>query len=348
MDSAQINWKAYGKIAVFSFMLGGGVSTLLLFLGDEPPDWPSARRFFCYTGILTTALWVGNSIISDTVPVSWVNQPLKHLWVSLLLTVIYTVAAAAAVHGLFHWAVWGTSPVQAVKSINPVFFISALLVTFFISTFMHGRAFLFHWKNAIVEAERLKQAHLESRFESLRNQVNPHFLFNSLNVLSGLVYKDADLAAQFIKKLAEVYRYILDTHNTELVPLKTELEALEAYSFLLQIRFGDSLQVNIDLPAAADTTVLPPLSLQMLLENAVKHNVVSRAHPLRVRIWQNADHYIAVENNLLRKNNVQESNGIGLANIQERYRYCSDLPVRIEADETTFRVSLPLIELASS
>jgi sensor histidine kinase YesM len=345
MATAQINWKEYGKIALIGFLLGGGLSVASLMLGGEVPGWPRALRFFCYTGLVTTVLWMGNGIISETVPISWVEQPVKRLWVSLTLTVVYTVAAVAVVHGLFSWVVWGNSPVLAVKNIDPAFFVSALIITFLISLFLHGRSFLFHWKNAIVEAERLRQAHLSSRFESLKNQVNPHFLFNSLNVLSGLVYKDADLAAKFIKKLAEVYRYILNTRDREVVPLQTELDALEAYIFLLQIRFGDSLKVEIDLPAVAGNTVLPPLSLQMLLENAVKHNVASRTQPLWVRISQSADNYIIVQNNLQRKSNELESNGIGLANIQERYRYFSDRPVQIREDETAFSVSVPLIEM---
>ncbi|MBX2926935.1 MAG: histidine kinase [Saprospiraceae bacterium] len=345
MQPTSINWKEYGKIALLSFLLGGLISTVALYLGTEAPGWQRTLRFFSYSGLLTLVLMVGNSLIADTVPISWVEQPVKRLWVSLSLTVVYTIAAVAVVHGLFNWAVWGNSPVRAVKNIDPTFFVSALVITFLISLFMHGRAFLFHWKNAIVEAERLQQAHLSSRFESLKNQVNPHFLFNSLNVLSGLVYKDADLAARFIKKLAEVYRYILDTREREVVPLQTELEALEAYIFLLQIRFGDNLKVEIDLPAAAGNAVLPPLSLQMLLENAVKHNIASRAQPLWVRIFQSAGHYITVQNNLQRKHNEQESNGIGLANIQERYRYFSDKPVQIKEEDATFSVSVPLIEM---
>jgi LytS/YehU family sensor histidine kinase len=209
--------------------------------------------------------------------------------------------------------------------------------------FLHGRAFLFHWKNAIVETERLKQAHLSSRFESLKNQVNPHFLFNSLNVLSGLVYKDADLAAKFIKHLADVYRYVLDTRDREVVPLETELEALQAYIFLLQIRFGDSLKVEVNIQDCKEN-VIPPLTLQMLVENAVKHNIASRQHPLFIHITQE-NNIITVKNNLQIKHNEPESNGIGLANIQERYRYISNKLVQIIKDEQSFSVAVPLIQM---
>ena len=124
---------------------------------------------------------------------------------------------------------------------------------------------------ALIEAEQLKQANLQSQLETLKNQVNPHFLFNSLNTLTALIPEDPALAVQFVQKLARVYRYILDIRELQTVALADELASLRAYTFLLQIRFGDNLSVHFDLPDDALTERVVPLSLQMLVENAVKH-----------------------------------------------------------------------------
>ena len=215
-----------------------------------------------------------------------------------------------------------------------------------ISTFLHGREFLHQWKESLLETERLKQAHLNARFESLKNQVNPHFLFNSFNILSNLVYKDQDLAARFIKQLSSTYRYVLDAKDKEVVPLATELEALEAYLFLAKMRFGENLHVQIELDHY-NGAVVAPLSLQMLVENAIKHNVISKNKPLSIRIIKTEDDYIEVSNNLQLKNNKLESAGIGLPNIKERYKYISDKAVQIVQDENYFKVSIPLIKLHS-
>lgn len=336
---------SYLKIVLYSLLVAALISALNFGLEGELPGWPRGLRYLSYTTLLTIALWLGNAMIADKVPISWVEQPIRRLGVSLLLTVIYTVGATAAVHGLFNLVLWGTNPLRAIQNMNLAYFASVLIITFLISLFLHGRAFLFHWKNAIIEAERLKQAHLSARFENLKSQVNPHFLFNSLNVLSSLVYKDADLAAKFIQKLAETYRYVLDTREREVVPLSTEVEALEAYIFLLQIRFGENLHIALDLPPAP-RAVIPPLTLQMLVENAVKHNIASRRQPLHIRIALDQEGYIAVTNNRQGKgDSAPASSGIGLANIQERYRYLSDRAVQIVRSETSFSVAVPLIEM---
>lgn len=333
--------KAYLKTAVTCFVIGGVINTIFSLLFDHHFTWKEGVIDFIYSGILTMAIWIGNGTIAEKLPISWVEQPVKRLIVSFALTVLYTIGVAIFIHAASNYMLYHNSPITSIRNIPSSFIISVLITTLFISLFLHGRSFLLHWKNSIVEAERLKQAHLFSRFESLKNQVNPHFLFNSLNVLSGLVYKDADLAAKFIKHLADVYRYVLDTRDWEVVPLEKELEVLQAYLFLLHIRFGDNLKVEFHLQDYKQK-MIPPLTLQMLVENAVKHNIASRQQPLFIHITQEND-IIVVKNNLQIKHNEQESNGVGLANIQERYRYITDKLVQIIKNEQLFSVSVPLV-----
>jgi LytS/YehU family sensor histidine kinase len=188
----------------------------------------------------------------------------------------------------------------------------------------------------------LEKESIRAKYESLKSQVSPHFLFNSLNALTNLVYEDQDKAAKFIKQLSEVYRYVLDSRDKEVVPLEEEKKFLNSYLFLQQIRFGDKLMLEINL---SDTrSLIAPLVLQMLVENAIKHNVISAEQPLTIRIYS-VEGYIVVENDLQKKSVVQgESQGIGLENISRRYEFLTDRKVEvIEGD--TFRVKLPVIPL---
>lgn len=219
--------------------------------------------------------------------------------------------------------------------------VNALMITFFISLFFHGRSFLYQWRQSAVEAERFQKESMTATYESLKSQVNPHFLFNSLNALTNLVYEDPDKAAKFIKQLSEVYRYVLDTRDREVVPLEEELKFLKSYAYLQEIRFGDKLSIDISLNGLK--SMVAPLALQMLIENAVKHNEVSEENPLRIKIYNQAN-LIVVENNLQKKSRLGESSsGLGLENISKRYEFLSNEKVVIEQSADMFLVKLPII-----
>ena len=220
----------------------------------------------------------------------------------------------------------------------------SLTITFFISLFLHGKEFLVRWKAAAVDAEASKRESMMAQYESLKSQVNPHFLFNSLNALTNLVYEDQDKAAKFIKQLSEVYRYVLDTRNREVVGLEEELQFLKAYLFLQQIRFGDKLQIKIELSGVESPVA--PLAFQMLIENAIKHNVISQEDPLTIRLYS-TQNYLVVENNLQKKSVLREdSPGIGLDNIRKRYAFLSDQPIEVNQTEKLFSVRLPILKTA--
>ncbi|MEQ9413384.1 MAG: histidine kinase, partial [Cyclobacteriaceae bacterium] len=218
---------------------------------------------------------------------------------------------------------------------------STLIVTFIISLFMHGRGFLQSWKLAEIEAEKAKQESIKANYESLKNQVNPHFLFNSLNALTSLVYEDQDKAAKFIKQLSEVYRYVLDSRNKEVVTLDEELSFMNSYLFLQQIRFGDKLKIENELKSMKGN--VPPLALQMLVENAIKHNEVSQEQPLIIKLHSDGSNLFVSNNLQLKSKQINESVGVGLDNITKRYEFLSDRPVVIEKDEKNFVVKLPIL-----
>jgi two-component system LytT family sensor kinase len=216
------------------------------------------------------------------------------------------------------------------------------IATIFIYVFQSGLNFYQIAQQKALEAEKLQQDHTWVKMMALKNQVNPHFLFNSLSVLSELVHVDAEVSEKFIVQLSRCYRYILDQKDVEWVSLKSELEFLDSYFFLLQIRFANKIELikNINLDIA--DYKLPPLTLQLLVENAVKHNKMSSTEPLKIRVF-NQDAYLLICNNIDLRENSQDSTGIGLDNVRQRFAYLSNRKVLIDQGTDKFMVSLPLV-----
>ena len=213
----------------------------------------------------------------------------------------------------------------------------SVVITAVISLFMHGREFLQNWRKTSIEAEMYQRESLQAKYESLKSQLSPHFLFNSLNALTNLVYEDPVKAIQFIDQLELVYKYVLRTREKAVVPLKEELEFLESYLFLQRIRFGSKFSVTFQLADVGCSVA--PLALQMLIENAVKHNIISEENPLRIRISSD-EKEIVVANNLQRRTEYLEpSSQVGLENIRRRYELLNG-HVEVSQDDNEFVVRL--------
>ncbi|MFN0015362.1 MAG: sensor histidine kinase [Saprospiraceae bacterium] len=325
----------------------GGAVTIFAFANPmklfERGGWELLWAYYWRAGTGTAVFWLGNAYLSD-VPnrwATWVDAPVKRLVISVLITIAFTCTAWV----LFNWLLidgwYGQAFWPYLQELTFEDFVPTLVITFFISIIMHGRAFLLNWKEALVEAERLKKEQISARYEALKSQVNPHFLFNSLNVLASLVHQDADKAEQFIRRLSAVYRYILESRELEMVPLDEELATLRAYLFLMDTRFGTALKADIRLPEPASGCVAP-LTLQMLVENALKHNEASKSHPLQIEIFQENSH-IVVRNNMRSKNTLPESTGMGLENISARYQILTGKPILISDADGYFTVKIPTI-----
>ncbi|GAB4044205.1 sensor histidine kinase [Spirosoma litoris] len=194
-----------------------------------------------------------------------------------------------------------------------------------------------------VRAERLEKENVQAQFAALKSQVNPHFLFNSLSILSSLVHADAELSEKFIDQLSRAYRYILEQKDNERVLLKTELEFIQAYRFLLNIRFENKFDVIINVPEADLTRYsIAPLTLQLLVENAVKHNRMSVKEPLKVHIQLEGD-CLVVRNNLQPRPQSETSTGVGLQNIITRYAMLTEESVWVGESDGSFVVKIPLL-----
>lgn len=189
--------------------------------------------------------------------------------------------------------------------------------------------------------ERMSVESIRSQHKALRNQIDPHFFFNSLSVLTSLVYKDPDKSADYVTQLSKVYRNILDKKKENLVPLEKELDLIESYIFLMKIRFGENISFKIKISdTGKQTTYIPPNTLQLLIENAVKHNKCTPEQPLVIEIFEDDD-FIYVKNNVNKKKQLGESSGIGIDNISDRYKLLKGKKIIINEDEEYFEVVLP-------
>jgi LytS/YehU family sensor histidine kinase len=225
--------------------------------------------------------------------------------------------------------------------ISVSYFIDFVLV-FAINTTIFAAYFFHKWKTNLVKTERLEQERANAHYENLKNQLNPHFLFNSLSSLNSLIYENQELASQFLQQLSRVFRYVLENKDKELVELDTEVKFVSRYVFLLRTRFGDDLDVRFELPPDRLAQRVVPVTLQILIENAIKHNIINEENRLTIRVSAD-DQYLHVENNLHKKNIVETSNKHGLANLRSLYYYLSPLPVRVAETPYTFTVSIPLL-----
>lgn len=220
------------------------------------------------------------------------------------------------------------------------------------STFLSGMTMSFYelfymfkkYREAEIEREKLQRINLQSQLDTLKNQVNPHFLFNSLNTLTSLIPEDPELAVEFVQKLSTSYRNILTFRDEKLISLEKELNALDSYIFLLKMRFQNKIIVENNIPTSLNGHLIIPLSLQMLIENAVKHNIVSAKKPLIIKLAA-VDNYLIISNNKQIKLQVHNSTKVGLENIKSRYKLVNDTEVRVIETEDIFQVELPLIKI---
>lgn len=194
----------------------------------------------------------------------------------------------------------------------------------------------------ILEIEQLKQAQLEANLSNLKEQLNPHFLFNSLNTLSSLTQEET--VKDYVSELADVYRYMLAHNKMSIVSVEMELRFVQSYLYIMKTRMGNNIHFDIELEENVKCIRIPPLTFQILLENAIKHNVASKEHPLFIKIYNQHTDYLIVENNYHPKMQTQASTGIGLGNLAKRYNLLFNADIEILADQKTFIVKLPITQ----
>ena len=225
---------------------------------------------------------------------------------------------------------------------KPSNYLVGIVITFFVTLSVHAISFYKAYNENKVKEQKIIAGTANAKFESLKNQIDPHFLFNSLNVLSSLIEENPENAQRFTTSLSKIYRYVLEQKDKELVSVDEELAFAKTYMNLLKMRFENSLFYDLPAIAINPEAKVVPLSLQLLLENTVKHNVVSEQRPLHIRIYVEGN-YLVIENDYQKKEVLQDRQGVGLQNIINRYGIITKRKVLIAQNEKTFTVKIPIL-----
>lgn len=302
---------------------------------------------FLISAMYSFGIGFGNGIINVLLDKKWdwLEQTNLRVYFGLVTTILYTIPVVLAVNYLIFVVFQDLDPSQFFSERMIWVHLFYIILSLGVSIFMHARSFMVNWKQAskkeVIE-HKIIAGTASAKFESLKNQIDPHFLFNSLNVLSSLIEENPDNAQRFTTSLSKVYRYVLEQKDKELVSVDEELAFAKTYMNLLKMRFENSLFYELPTMAINPEAKVVPLSLQLLLENTVKHNVVSEQKPLHIRIFIEGD-YLVVENDYQKKEVLQERQGVGLHNIINRYGIITNRKVRIEQNEKVFAVKIPVL-----
>lgn len=322
-------------------ILSFGVLVPTLFI---PVDLWSQSHFISIAVAFITSfiIWEGSKIIQQVVShvYPWDKSNIHHLLYEVLG--IFILSSIMLIVGIVIYD-------NLVSTINITIGVALrnIIVSFLLAllfTAVNEASYFFdRWKDSLLEQERLKEESLIAKLESLKKQLDPHFLFNSLSVLSGIVYKDAVLADSFITKLSKVYRYVLEHKEASLVTLREELNFIEAYFFLLKTRFQSGVNLVKELDSNPDDLWIAPVAIQLLIENAVKHNEASDYKPLKIRLYED-EKFIWIENNIQPRKQPHESSKVGLKNLSSRYQYLTDQKIVVLNENGMFKVGLPKVE----
>jgi sensor histidine kinase YesM len=317
------------------------VQTLLMCPGCN--SFQSYFRTAAFIFCMWALLWEGNSFLTHYInrTISWIEWPLKRFLVGLASTIVYSLTAIFFLIFIFR-DVFNFNFGDSIR----VTVLTSLLLTLLVTLFVHSRDFLFHWRRSILEAERFQRESIESRYESLKNRVNPQLLFKSLQTLRTLVHSDKENAVKFIRQLAEVYRYILESREKDIVAIERELRFLRSFFFLLEARFGNMIRLRISVPPRE--FFVSPLSIQIIIETLIENSTPDAVTPLEVSVsFAESTTRILAENICWKGDTEREKTADVLKSIEARYRLLSSVPIRFEINDRFVSCDLPEITTES-
>ncbi len=295
------------------------ISTLLTFIA-----WEASRRIV--------------SFIWNKYP--WEVNPVLHLSMITLFLTLLTILLCSLVYYINY--LFGDVTDNYLIKMRGVH-LSIILLTFLITSVYEGTFLFYKWKKTLLLSTLLEKENIQSQFETLKNQVNPHFLFNSLNALASIIPENPEKAVEYVNKFSSIYRYVIDVKDLTSVELNDELGFVKSYIYLQKIRYGENLQVIINIDVNKLNSRIMPLSLQVLVENAIKHNEISDIYPLKIELTNNED-YLIVKNNLQRISYILDSPKIGLKNLAERYSLVSDSKPYFHQNDNEYIAGIPLLK----
>ncbi len=341
--------KELKKAFVVGVILWVVLVLLSMLNGNKLPVWNRLLMNFIYTIFYTVVLYFANAMLFMYLDKKYSNDRFtaKRLLVGFVSSIPLSIVVVFFLN-FFDEIIIKSQPFDKFI-VDQTFskYFQTLIITLIISLIIH----LFYLYKAYNENKLKEQKVIagtaSAKFESLKNQIDPHFLFNSLNVLSSLIEENPDNAQKFTTSLSKIYRYVLEQRDKELVSVDEELQFAKTYMNLLKMRFENSITFELPENEIASKLVMTdakvvPLSLQLLLENTIKHNVVSEKKPLHIKIYIE-DNYLIIENNLQKKEVLSDRKGVGLQNIVNRYALISERKVYIEENKEFFKIKIPIL-----
>ena len=323
-------------VSLFIFLIDGGEKTF--------------ERYsvtFLISGMYTFFIGLGNGFLNDYLDskFSWTDETRKRTIAAIVGTLVMNIALVYFCNYLNFIVIQGKNPEKFFN--GEMNFINWFFINFaiMISAIGHARGFMAAWKNSTkkeVVEQKLIAKSANAQFESLKNQLDPHFLFNSLNVLDSLIEENPVQAQRFTNSMSKIYRYVLEQKDKELVSVEEEIDFAKTYCELMKTRFEDAVTFDFNISEEDKKGFVVPLSLQLLLENSIKHNFATSSKPLNIKIFTEKGNLI-IENNLQTRELPNTSTGVGLANIVSRYNLLTERNVFVEKSEAFFRVKLPIL-----
>lgn len=307
-DEAYSGWQVYLISVVEAIILWEGNRLVLIYFRKKYPELSQSKQRIIsqFAGCLLVTIlirYVNVWFYDQTLFWGYIFPPEGYLY-SIFVGLLYVVIVAGIYEGLYYFQ---------------------------------------KWKQLFSETEALKRENLQTQLDSLKAQINPHFLFNNLSSISSLIMEDPEKAVTYVNELSSVYRYLLQANENDLITIERELNFVKDYFHLLETRFGNGIQLSITINDKYLNWLLPPLTLQLLVENAVKHNTVLPQKPLAIKIYTDGENIVVV-NNLQKKTSHISSNKLGLKTIRSKYELLKKDPIQIEETPEYFKVILPLIK----
>jgi len=340
--------KEFIKILALSLLIA-----FIIFVIDIIFDYVSSRdvvydlrlvKVFGYYVMYSFPLTLVNSSFFNYLNerVVWNRFKKYRLAIGFFGAIIITIGTVFLIRIFHRVALEGASYNEFLATESVAYYYTSLIITIAASLFFHAFYFYQQLQKNKIKEQKVIAGTASAKFDALKNQLDPHFLFNSLNVLTSLIDENPDSAQKFTTALSKVYRYVLEQKNKDLVTVDEELQFAKTYMSLLKMRFEDSIIFEIPEQASDPESKVVPLSLQLLLENAVKHNMVTTSKPLHIKISE-SNGLLIVENNLQPKQIVKKSSGVGLDNIRQRYDLLTDRKVNINQEASRFAVAIPML-----
>jgi two-component system LytT family sensor kinase len=340
-----LSWGAVYESLLIAFALTTFFGIRMYISEDPGFSWQTGVTSFIFTFLVAFSITAVDHALVNWFQVKfpWQKDNVKRITIEFVLTSI----TAAIIISIIYLAFLALNKGVCVGGPMEVEIMDHIAIAVMINLIMLGIAetnfMVKQWKESIVQQEKLKRENAESKYQALNNQVNPHFLFNSLNTLTSLIVQSQKQSLEFVHRFSAVYRYVLDTTDKTVVDINEELQFIHSYLHLQEARHGDSLKTSIGIKSGDLNKLIPPLSMQLLIENAIKHNEISKSHPILIHIYTK-ENYLVIENNYQPRKEKLQDTGKGLKNLEERYAYLTEEKPFFGVKDNKFVAKIPLLE----